>query len=410
MPVVRRRALLVDLAIGAVLGWFGWVAAVVSWDRPRMPEGPPGHDPGFDHFSRLASVSPYAVYFLVLVVAGVAVRRIWPRIGFVGVVAGLGGYLAFGAWFGPVFGALAFVVVAMAAALPLRRWVPLLALLIPMVLAGHVQDPYLGLLDPNLYAALLVAVSVAILPAMFALLRRTRRDTELRERDQDRRRYADEERLQIAREVHDVVGHSLAVITMQAGIALHLLEKESVVAASVSSSPARPDQVTQSLEAIRKTSKEALADLRTTLEVFRETDDGTPRGPRPGLARLDDLVAALVGAGRQVHVVRDPRDPGELPAAVDQAAFRIIQEALTNVVRHAGPAAVATVTVGQEPERVRVSVADDGPVTVLPEAGNGISGMRERARAIGGTVLLEVGEPSGLVVRADLPVDRDGTP
>ncbi|HEY5821074.1 MAG TPA: sensor histidine kinase [Propionibacteriaceae bacterium] len=395
MPVVRRRTLLVDLGIGVVLGWFGWVAAMFTWDRPRFDDRPPGRDRDFDDFHPLVSVSPYVAVFLVLVVAGVAVRRIWPRAGFVAVVAGLGGYLALGAGVGPVFAALAFTVFAMAGTIPLRRWVPLTGLLVPMVLAGHWQDPYLGFLDPVLYATLLMAVSVAILPAMFALLRRARRDNELRERDQDRRRYADEERLRIAREVHDVVGHSLAVITMQAGVALHL-------------GSTRPDQVTQSLEAIRKTSKEALAELRTTLEVFRESDDGTPRSPRPGLARLDDLVAALVAAGREVRVVREGSDERELPSAVDQAAFRIIQEALTNVVRHAGPAAGTTVTVVQEPRWLRLSVADDGSTVALPEAGNGIRGMRERARAIGGTVGLELGVPTGLIVRADLPVDRDG--
>ena len=138
-------------------------------------------------------------------------------------------------------------------------------------------------------------------------------------RDQDRRRYAYEERMRIARDVHDVVGHSLSVITMQAGVALHVLDR-------------RPDQVAESLEAIRTTSREALAELRMTLEVFRDPEAGEPRAPVPGLARLDELVGALRQAGRTVKVERVPAaDQEPLPAAVDQAAFRIIQEGLTNV-------------------------------------------------------------------------------
>ena len=130
--------------------------------------------------------------------------------------------------------------------------------------------------------------------------------------------------MRIAREVHDVVGHSLSVINMQAGVALHVLDK-------------RPEQVAESLEAIRKTSKEALAELRTTLEVFRDPD---------GMSRRHRAQASAGSTTWSARCVRRPRDAveqaapdlGHLPAAVDQAAFRIVQEALTNVVRHAGQA------------------------------------------------------------------------
>jgi signal transduction histidine kinase len=187
---------------------------------------------------------------------------------------------------------------------------------------------------------------------------------------------------------------------MQAGVALHVLDKERTA-------QPRPDRVAESLEAIKKTSREALAELRTTLEVFR-SDAEEPLSPVPGLGRLDDLVERLGSAGRDVTLVRVNADDLELlPAAVDQAAFRIIQESLTNVVRHAATAHV-TVRVAAEEGRLAVEVSDDGPAMSVPVEGNGIRGMRERAKAVGGTLHIAAGDPSGLVVRADLPLAVDG--
>jgi signal transduction histidine kinase len=394
---VNTRHLLVDSAVALVLGWICFWAAQVSWDpgrgRGEHPVGPPRFGPPDFGPPRieLPGVADWVAAPLLLLVVGLAVRRIWPRSGFVAVVLGVGGYLAAGAAFPLVFAAPALGIYAMAMALPLHRWVPLTALLVPMIMAGFWSDPYLGLATPELYAGLVVGVAVAVVPAMVALLRRSRRENDQHQREQDRRRYAYEERLRIARDVHDVVGHSLSVITMQAGVALHVLDK-------------RPDQVAQSLEAIRTTSREALAELRMTLEVFRDPTAGDVRAPIPGLARLDDLVGALRQAGRTVEVVREPAgDHAPLPAAVDQAAFRIIQEALTNVVRHADSAA-ATVRVVRTPGWVRLEIADDGPSTSAPVAGNGIRGMGERARAVGGSVRVESRPGGGLVVHAELPI------
>jgi signal transduction histidine kinase len=197
--------------------------------------------------------------------------------------------------------------------------------------------------------------------------------------------------MRIARDVHDVVGHSLSVITMQAGVALHVLDR-------------RPDQVAESLEAIRTTSRQALAELRMTLEMFRDPEADGPRAPVPGLARLEELVGALRKAGRTVDVERVPPQASEpLPAAVDQAAFRIIQEALTNVVRHA-ETATATVRVVREPGRLVVEVADDGPARAEPAPGSGLRGMAERARAVGGTLQVTARPAGGLLVRAVLPL------
>lgn len=389
MRAVRLRSVLVDTALGLVLAWFGWAAAHFAWDGPEMEGRGPRGGGRPPYVTPVLDLPQLITPALVLLALALAVRRIWPRTAFVGVVVALGGYLAAGAPFGPVFAALALTVLAMATAVPPRRWVPLTVLLVPMVFAGHWTQPDLGLLDPSLYAGLLMVFAIAVLPTMFALLRRTRRENAQREREQDRRRYADEERLRIAREVHDVVGHSLSVITLQAGVALHVLERQ-------------PAQAAESLEAIRRTSKDALAELRTTLEVFRDPDGSAPRGLRPGLARLDDLVGALVKAGREVRLERVDVDPATLPVAIDQAAFRIVQEALTNVVRHTGPA-TATVRLVQQPGRLTIVVTDDGPATRPPVEGNGMRGIRERAAAVGGSVEVAVAEPSGLVVRADLP-------
>jgi signal transduction histidine kinase len=413
MRVEARRALLVDSAIGLALAMTSWMASFYVWGRPEFSRPELRHGPPRQMVTIL-DPSPWVLPAVILVALGVATRRIWPRAAFVATVVGVGAYLATGSTFAPIFLAPALAVYSMAggasivagqaparalrpAMPPLRSWAPLLVLLVPMIMAGYWQEPYLGLLDPAFYGGLLSVIAIAIVPAMIALLVRGRRESEREVREQERRRYAYEERLRIARDVHDVVGHSLAVITMQAGVALHLLDKERTA-------HPRPDQVASSLEAIKKTSREALAELRTTLEIFR-ADSEESRNPLPGLARLDDLVDGLRSAGREVALVHEQSgdDLQEIPAAVDQAAFRIIQESLTNIVRHA-PAAHGTVRVARQAGMLTVEVSDDGPAVSVPPDGNGIRGMRERARAVGGTVRVSVREPSGLVVRAEMPL------
>jgi signal transduction histidine kinase len=207
----------------------------------------------------------------------------------------------------------------------------------------------------------------------------------------------------MAREVHDVVGHSLAVISMQAGVALHVLER-------------RPERAAESLRAVRETSAQALAELRATLSA---------REPLPGLDRVPDLIAAVRAGGLPVTLtVRG--DPTPVPAAVDLAAYRVIQESLTNVVRHAGPCR-ATVRVDYHPNRVTVTVADNGRGAppgvggregavvvgggrgVAGSAGRGLAGLRERAEGVGGTLVAGPGVVGGFEVCAVLPtVERSG--
>ncbi|MFC4049506.1 sensor histidine kinase [Actinomadura syzygii] len=209
------------------------------------------------------------------------------------------------------------------------------------------------------------------------------------------RRAAGEERLRIARELHDVVGHHLSLINVQAGTALHRYHRD-------------PAQGETALAAIKESSRDALRDLRATLGVLRQADEEAPTAPAPGLDRIDDLVGAARAAGLTVRARLDgAADP---PTEVGLAAYRIVQESLTNVSRHARAAQVV-VSVADGPGGLLVEVADDGRgATAVPAGpGSGVDGMRERARALGGELTAGPGPDGGFVVRARLPY-RDGPP
>jgi signal transduction histidine kinase len=208
----------------------------------------------------------------------------------------------------------------------------------------------------------------------------------------------DAERLRIARELHDVVAFSFATISVQAGVAVHVADK-------------RPEMAAEALRAIKTISGEASSELRAILGVLRRTDaaDTPPTGDR--MARLPAMAATTTGAGLPTHVVVSG-SVRPLPPALDRAAYRIVQEALTNALRHAGPAA-ASVSVVYERNRLLLDVVDDGRgITAssdqpVPGSGHGIAGMRERALAVGGE--LEVGpQPAGgFRVRATLPLEEE---
>jgi signal transduction histidine kinase len=202
------------------------------------------------------------------------------------------------------------------------------------------------------------------------------------------------ERLRIARELHDVVAHSFAAIALHAGVAEHVKED-------------RPEQVGEALRAIKAVSSEAARELRAILGVLRRVDDGEPPATSRGVGGLDALAATASSAGVPTRVTISGR-PRPLLAAVDQAAYRIVQESLTNVLRHAGPAN-AWVRVAYEPDGLVAEVVDDGHAQEVrygarpPGTGHGIAGMRERAVALGGQ--LEAGKRtgSGFRIRASLP-------
>jgi signal transduction histidine kinase len=193
--------------------------------------------------------------------------------------------------------------------------------------------------------------------------------------------------------VHDVVGHGLAAINMQAEIALHLL-------------PRKPEEAEAALTRISRSSKAALDELRVTLSVLRQRGDRTPA---PGLAQVPALRERLAESGLPVSL-SVVGSAAELPLAVDLAAYRVVQESLTNVLRHAGVASAAVV-ITHLPASVVVEVTDTGQGGTVPAAtpGHGLSGMRERVTALGGTLTagpLTAGR--GWRVHAELPVVPDG--
>jgi signal transduction histidine kinase len=211
--------------------------------------------------------------------------------------------------------------------------------------------------------------------------------------EQDARRRIDEERLRIARELHDVVAHTMATINVQAGVAAHVLSS-------------RPDVVAESLQAIKAASKEGLRELRAILNVLRQADDADPTQPAPGTAQLEDLIAGARRAGLDTtFAVSGQQVP--VPAAVDLAAYRIVQESLTNAIRHAGPA-TAAVSLDYHHDELQIDVTDTGrgqsaSAAAGQSGGHGLAGMRERAAAVGGTVETGPGPGGGFRVAARLP-------
>jgi signal transduction histidine kinase len=219
-----------------------------------------------------------------------------------------------------------------------------------------------------------------------------RADEAERTRDEVARRRAMEERLRIARELHDSLTHTISVICVQAGVALHLAGK-------------RGEEPPPALLAIQEAGAEAARELRTTLSVLRSEEDGDSSG----LGQLDRLVTRAAGSGLPVTVtVTGAERP--LPPELDQAAYRIVQEALTNVGRHAGPAR-ASVHLHYAPGTFSVQVEDDGAGTSisggagqrLTGTGLGLIGMRERVTALGGHLHAGPRDGGGFQVRAEFP-------
>ncbi|HEX2054209.1 MAG TPA: histidine kinase [Actinomycetota bacterium] len=254
-----------------------------------------------------------------------------------------------------------------------------------------------SLLSPTIIMpAVLAATSVL---AGEAAHNRSRYLAEVRERlaraEADReietQRRLTEERLRIARELHDIIAHTITVITVQAGEAQDALDRY-------------PEQARKALKTIREASREAMSELKATVGVLREPAAGEPeRKPAPGLRDLPELVSSA-GGGALATRLEIEGDPRPLPTAVELTAYRIVQESLTNVIRHAG-ASLARVVVRYEPSILTVSVDDDGKGSNGSGGGHGIAGMRERAEAVGGR--LEAGEApnGGFRVWAVLPSD-----
>jgi len=260
-----------------------------------------------------------------------------------------------------------------------------------------------GMQPVNLAAEFLPAFAIFILAVALGEVVRSRRalaaetGRRLALADEEQRseaaRVVAEERLRIARELHDTVAHSMATITVQAGSALHVL------------SPAQDSAVREALLTIRETSKSALGEMRAVLGQLRENAGGAAQATAGGLGldRLPELRAAVTAAGSPVRVSVEG-EPGPLPPEVDHAAYRILQESLTNVLRHAENGTEAEVCLRYAPDSVTITVANDSRVpAVSPGTGNGMRGMRERAAAAGGELEAGPRPEGGFLVTAKLP-------
>jgi signal transduction histidine kinase len=257
----------------------------------------------------------------------------------------------------------------------------------PWLIGTHGHTPATFAL--GLLCGLLVLLSAAELVRAAA----QRRLAAQRIREQELLRLASEERMRIARDLHDVVAHNISVINVQANTALHLAERQ-------------PEVAQQALATINDVSRQALAELRTVLGILHGDGDAAPRAPAQGLGGLGTLVANMAAAGLNVEL-ETAGTPAPLPASVDLAAYRIIQEALTNSARHSG-AERATVRVRYRDSEVEIEVEDEGTTGPKPPrldgTGNGIAGMTDRAQALGGRLTAGPRPGGGFLVTALLPV------
>jgi signal transduction histidine kinase len=238
--------------------------------------------------------------------------------------------------------------------------------------------------------ALEIAWLIAAGAAGEALRQAERRADEAeRTREETARRRADEERLHIARELHDSLTHQISIIKVQAEVAVHVARK-------------RGEQVPAALLAIQQAGREATRELRATLEALRDDDTAPPRG----LDHVPELVerARTIGLDATLTIEGQRHD---VPAAVERTAYRIVQESLTNIARHAG-AVTASVRIDCRPDALAIRVDDDGKATpdTAPVPGVGLLGMRERVTALGGRLRAEPRGEGGFTVQAELPVDR----
>lgn len=333
---------------------------------------------------------------LLAAVAVLLVRHRHPVAAVAGTCAATLVYLGLGYPYGPVF--LAVAVGCFSAIVSGHRaaaWWSLGTLWAGHLLAAHWLYRWLPPDGdgpaPWAQEAFVTAWVVAIVAA--AELLRVRREqwaAARAEREAAEKRRADEERLRMARELHDVLAHSISVINVQAGVGLALLDSD-------------PEQARTALTTIKSASKEALDEVRQVLENLRAPGDA-PRAPAPGLDRLPELVDQAAAAGLTV-TVESRRPLPRIPPGTDLAAFRIVQEALTNVVRHSG-SRTALVRIAHGETHIELLVDDEGPATGDPAGGggNGLVGTRERAAALGGTIDAGPRPDGGFRVAAELPL------
>jgi signal transduction histidine kinase len=290
---------------------------------------------------------------------------------------------------GPVFLAM---IVALATVVMAGRRASAIAVLVGGYVSFQWLAPLLGRDEsPSLGSSAALAAWLLVIYGGCELVRmRQERVVEAAQfREEETKRQVSDERLRIAHELHDVIAHNISLINVQAATTLHRLDGAD-------------DPSRDALSTIKRVSHETLVELRSVLGALRHVDEEAPRAPAPTLSRLDELVERAHDAGVTAEVTVEG-EPRPLPAAVDLAAYRVAQEALTNVARHASCTS-ARLRVAYRPGDLVVEVDDDGapPTVVVP--GNGITGMRERATALGGSLSAAPRAGGGFRVRAWFPV------
>jgi signal transduction histidine kinase len=401
-PPLRDIAVAVVLSIVAFFASFGEA-------HPQVPSRyftPPHHLPD----------TPGAALLLV-VAAGVVLawRHRYPRTVLCVSTAAVVAYTLPGYVNGAALLLPAVALGTLAAMLPTRKSVAWAVAVTAVLMAADVVNNPLGtfgggfvLIPANNAVALFGGIAIASRRAYVSAARRQA----IQDAERDTQRRIDEERLRIARELHDMVAHTMATITVQAAAAAQLLRD-------------RPEEAAESLQAIRTSSKDGLRELRAILNVLRNADDAPdPTAPAPGLSRLDALAEGVRAAGVPVTVTVTGQ-PRDLPAVIDLGAYRIIQEALTNTIRHAGPA-TARVCVDHGEDELRLEITDTGRGPAadaeaavaarltapndptagnsLTGAGHGLRGMRERAVAAGGSIEMGRAPSGGFRVAARFPL------
>jgi len=384
-----RKPLVVDLGLVLVVG----VIAVFGTAQAAQDGNPNGSRP----------LDWLGWTLLVGAVLALAARRRWPALVLLATCAAIAASVALGYPTGPIWG-LPLIALYSAASIGHRRLALLAAGGMIAVLLGWVvlsSDP--GSPGDIGFSLLLVALALAV--GEVARGRRDylaeveRRAVEAeRTREEAARRHANEERMRLARDLHDITAHTIAVIAIQAGVAEDALDRLEGC----------PEPAREAVRAIRGSSRQAMAELKATVTALREGD--APRDPLPGLNQLEELVGMATSAGVRVELeVSGERRP--LPAAVDLTAFRIVQESLTNVLRHAR-AGSATVRVRYGPKALQLEVDDDGvgaaPTAAAGGGGHGLAVMAERAAAVGGRLQAGPGAARGFRVDAWLPLDGAG--
>jgi len=331
-------------------------------------------------------IGAYGLTLMVVAFASLTVRRLWPIATLAIATAATTAYLLEGFPYGPILATFFIAVYTVAARLPFRRGVVSVLVALAVLLTHVFVHPsalggLLGIIPASAWAAVPFAIGTTV---------RFSRGAVEADRAEAMRRQLYEERIRVAQEVHDIVGHGLAAIQMQADVALHVEGEQT-------------PQTRKALESISRASSEAFEELRSALDVVSPNRPG--RGPvSPGLADLEGLCGRMRGAGLSIDLTLTG-DPRRIPPAVELATYRIAQESLTNVIRH-GAVAAATLRVNVLEDAISIKVTNPGPAGGGTE-GRGLSGMRRRIEALHGT-LAAGPSPEGFTVEARLPIGTTG--